>query len=195
MGYLASFDRTIVRMSNASVANINFQLPKANALIYGSIKDDLGRSLMGFEVIGDDPSFTHESSGVSGFPDASYSVGLLANFAPGTSSLEIDRFACLGLAGADTNVMVTPGQATNVNLVVPHANFPSLSAPTRPSNSQFRFLLNGLAAHTYVVEASTNLSDRNWFCIAVTNLSSTSATIIDSQATSRARFYRALFGP
>jgi len=78
---------------------------------------------------------------------------------------------------------------------VPAANFPSLSAPQRLSNSQFQFLLQGTAGKTYTVQASTDLNPANWLCLLVTNTTSSLITIVDSQATNRSRFYRALIAP
>jgi len=78
---------------------------------------------------------------------------------------------------------------------VPAANFPSLSAPQRLSNSQFQFLLQVTPGQTYTVQASTDLNSANWLCLLVTNATSSLITIVDSQATNRSRFYRALIAP
>jgi hypothetical protein len=72
---------------------------------------------------------------------------------------------------------------------------PLLSFPTRISTNRFQFILNGAAGQTYTIQASTNLSPANWFNILTTNAITNAFTIVDSQATNRQRFYRAIAAP
>jgi hypothetical protein len=191
LGYVALAKRTDVNVTNANVSNVNFQLPQATALIYGTIKDDRSSPVAGLAVIGQDlGSPKHEADGLSLVTDGNYSLGVIA----GTWTVG-DEFAFLGFPDQTSNVTVSAGQTLPVNFVVPAANFPSLSAPQRLSNSQFQFLLQVTAGHTYTIQASTDLDSANWLCLLVTNATSSLITIVDSQATNRSRFYRSLLGP
>jgi len=190
-GYVALAKRTGVSVTSANVSNVNFQLPQATALIYGTIKDDRSNPVIGLAVIAQDlGSPKHEADGLSLVTDSKYALGVVA----GTWTVG-DEFALLGYPGQMSNVTVAAGQALPVNFVVPAANFPGLSAPQRLSNSQFQFLLQVTAGQTYTIQASTDLNAGNWLCLLVTNAPSNLITIVDSHATNRSRFYRALLGP
>jgi hypothetical protein len=190
-GYVALAKRTDVNVTNANVSNFNFALPQTAALIYGTIKDDRSSPVVGLAVIGQDiGSPKHEADGLSLVTNGNYSLGVIA----GTWTVG-DAFALLGYPGQTSNVTVAAGQTLPVNFVVPAANFPGLSAPQRLSNSQFQFLLQVTAGKTYTVQASTDLNSANWLCLLVTNAASNSIIVVDSQATNRSRFYRALLAP
>ncbi len=146
-GYVALAKRTDVNVTNANVSNVNFPLPQATALIYGTIKDDHSKPLIGLAVIAQDlGSPRHEADSLSLVTDGNYSLGVIA----GTWTVG-DEFAFLGYPGQTSNVTVAAGQTLPVNFVVPVANFPSLSAPQRFSNSQFQFLLQVTAGQTYTI--------------------------------------------
>ena len=70
-------------------------------------------------------------------------------------------------------------------------------AGARISATQFGFLLSGAAGQTYTVLVTTNvaLPLANWSTVLTTNLSGSSATILDNQATNQRRFYRVKVGP
>jgi hypothetical protein len=70
---------------------------------------------------------------------------------------------------------------------------PALNLPTRPSGSQFRFLLNGTGGQNYTIQYSVTLT--NWTSLLVTNAPTSSFTVTDSSATNAFRFYRVLVGP
>ena len=74
---------------------------------------------------------------------------------------------------------------------------PVLSQPARISATQFGFLLSGAAGQTYTVLVTTNLALplANWSTVLTTNLSGSTATIRDIQATNQRRFYRVKVGP
>ncbi len=125
-GYVALAKRTDVNVTNANVSNVNFPLPQATALIYGTIKDDHSKPLIGLAVIAQDlGSPRHEADSLSLVTDGNYSLGVIA----GTWTVG-DEFAFLGYPGQTSNVTVAAGQTLPVNFVVPVANFPSLSGPT-----------------------------------------------------------------
>src|SRR5713226_420478 len=117
-GYAALAKRTDVTVTNANVSNLNFQLPQATALIYGTIKDEHSNPVIGLAVIGQDiGSPKHEADGLSLVTDGNYSLGVVA----GTWTVG-NEFAFLGYPGQTTNVTVAAGQTLPVNFVVPAAN-------------------------------------------------------------------------
>ena len=67
--------------------------------------------------------------------------------------------------------------------------------PSKPSPTQFRFLLTGIQGQNYTIQKSTNLSLPNWSFLFVTNAPATSFFVIDPTATNSRAFYCALFGP
>lgn len=87
---------------------------------------------------------------------------------------------------------VTLASAQTVFSLATASAAPTLSQPSRPSATQFRFLLTGLAGQPYTILKSTNLNSTNWSILLVTNAP---AVVIDSAATNSHSFYRALSGP
>jgi hypothetical protein len=71
---------------------------------------------------------------------------------------------------------------------------PNLMSPSRSTNP-FQFTVNAPAGVNYSIQSSTNLAITNWTTLLVTNLVSSPLIFIDSNATSKARFYRVLIGP
>lgn len=70
---------------------------------------------------------------------------------------------------------------------------PSLSFPAKPSASQFRFQVNGVAGQNYTIQASTNLI--NWSSLTVTNSPTDVFTVLLTSGTPAQSFYRVLVGP
>jgi plastocyanin len=82
--------------------------------------------------------------------------------------------------GAATSAVVNVFVLTNA----------TLSTPTRLSNGQFRFTINGISNQTYATEVSTNLI--NWSAIATNVASANSFNVTDAISTNTLlRFYRA----
>ncbi len=194
VGFVGLASRTNINVANVSVSNVNFQLLRASALIYGSLKDDHGNPLIGLALGAVDAgSPQREGDGRSFVTNGSYALGVIG----GTDGIGGDTatLALLGLTLQNTNVTITDGHATNVDLVAARINFPSLSNPSRLSATAAEFLLTGLPAVSYNIQASTNLSSTNWFTLLNTNGSCNAVTIVDSTATNTARFYRAVVVP
>ena len=187
LGYVGPDSPVNVTVINSSVSNVNFQLPKATALIYGTITNDLSRPMAGLEFNAFD-SAQDASFGISQ-ADGRYSLAVLAG-----SWYVQNELA--GLPGQTADAIVVAGQARNINFRVAHANFPNLSTPTRPSSSQSQFLLlNSKPGYRYLIEATTSLTTPDWCWLLTTNGSSNPTTITDSAATNRVRFYRAMLAP
>lgn len=187
--------RTSVNVTNANVSGVNFSLSKATALIYGTVQDTLGNPIFGIQVSTRDSADIYRAVGRSFATNGSYAIGVLANtwysIAPDAADLSLQ-----GLASSNAyNVTLTAGQTTNVNFFVVRTNFPSLTKPVHVSDSQFQFLLKGLAGQAYSVQTVTNLGSTNWLVLLSTNAPCSSVFILDSQGTNGQRFYRALVVP
>jgi len=70
---------------------------------------------------------------------------------------------------------------------------PALSFPVKPSVTQFRFQVQGVAGQNYTVQGSSNLV--NWNSIFVTNAPTDAFTVILNRATNSLGFFRVLLGP
>ncbi len=70
---------------------------------------------------------------------------------------------------------------------------PTLSFPAKPSASQFRFQVNGVAGQNYTIQASTNLI--NWSSITVTNSPTDVFTVLLTSGTPAQSYYRVMVGP
>jgi hypothetical protein len=92
-------------------------------------------------------------------------------------------------------VTLIDGQALNLNYVMARTNWPALQTPLHLSNSQFQFLLSGLAGQNYTIQSTTNLGANDWLVVLATNLPCGTALILDPHATNSARYYRAVVGP
>ncbi len=70
---------------------------------------------------------------------------------------------------------------------------PALSQPTKPSASEFQFLVQGLAGQNYTIEGSSNLVD--WNAIRATNSPTGTFSVLLTRATNHHGFYRVRLGP
>jgi hypothetical protein len=186
--------RTSVVVTSASVSGINFALSKSTALIYGTVKDTLGNPVVGVRLATRDTANNFRPVGRSFVTNGSYAIGVQAgtwtNIAPDSSDLALQ-----GFIGSSSSATLVAGQTTNISFVVTRTNWPSLANPVRVSSSQFQFLLNGLAGQSYTIQTVTNLGSTNWSALLTTNAPCASVYILDGQATSGQRFYRALVMP
>ncbi len=191
-GYLSLPNRTKVNVSG-SVANINFQSPKADALIYGTVSDDAGNPVLGLDCNaqqGSSGQGQYEALGRSYVPDGAYALGVKTgtNWQVGifNDALWINGF----VARPSVNVDLAGGCSARVDLVVTRMN---LAQPARASSTGFQFQLNGVNQQNYTILASSNLVD--WVSLFTTNAPSDSFVVIDPAATGARRFYRAAAGP
>jgi YD repeat-containing protein len=160
------------------------------------------------------PSFTSATNttftvGLAGV----FTVVATGNPAPAFNATGLPSWANLNstsgvLSGTPTNKIGAPFtiNLTATNGVLPNAtqifllgivvtSKPSLSTPSRSSNSQFQMLLNAVAGQNYTVQTTTNLTSTNWSTLLITNAPGSSIQIIDPHATNQYRFYRVLLGP
>jgi hypothetical protein len=113
-GYLALEAGRTITVTNSSVTNVTLSLPKAGALIYGTIAGTNHTPIVGatFYALASAGSFG--AGGASMAPNGNFALGVLA----GTWSVGADSgpLSALGFSPvAATNVTVTTGQAVPVN--------------------------------------------------------------------------------
>lgn len=106
LGYVSFWDETQTNIT----ANLtrNFTLPKATALVFGTVQDGQGHPVLGLRMRGHNQS-NQEPGGRTFAPDGAYSIGVLAgawNVGPSQ-----DEVIALGYLPEDTTLSVQAGQA------------------------------------------------------------------------------------
>ncbi len=194
LGYLGQANRQTEVLGILNVANVNFAMPNATALISGTVTDQQGVPVIGASITAQNGSSPQlEADAVSYATNGLYALGVTnGNW---TISLDSGQLALWGMTGQSTNVTISDGATATVNLLVTRTNFPSLLNPFLPVANQSSFLLSGLPALTYYIDYSTNLSTSNWFMLLSTNGDCGPVTIADPAATNSFRFYRARIAP
>ncbi len=114
-GYAEVMTRITTNTLSGSVSNLDFQNPKATALIYGKVTDTFSNVVSGLTIGATDASYTYENGGVS-TTNGSYATAVFAgDWQVGPMS---DELATRGLLGQNVAVTVTNGQAVSQNLQV-----------------------------------------------------------------------------
>ena len=112
-GYLTTGSKTKVSTGGGSVTGVNLLLPKATAMFYGTVTDDLGNPLPGVELISQDATGQFADS-VTTTPDGRFNAGALA----GPWMLQLNN-ANPGYANyvftSSTNFIFTNNQALRIN--------------------------------------------------------------------------------
>ena len=117
-GYVGWQNATPVDTTTGSVSGVNLLLPKGTAMIYGSIKDDLGNPLPGLSIFGQDQdTYQYESDGVSD-ANGNYAVAALAGNWNANLSNEDPRLTNYVVAGNLGNVLLLNGQALRQDFVL-----------------------------------------------------------------------------
>jgi hypothetical protein len=118
LGYASVMSRINTNTLSGSVSNLDFQNPKATALIYGKVTDSFSNAVAGLTIGATDASYTYENAGVS-TTNGSYATAVFAaDWQVGPMS---DELAARGLLGQNADVTVTNGQAVHQNLQVLNA--------------------------------------------------------------------------
>jgi hypothetical protein len=115
LGYLRA-DKFNTNVTSASISNLNFSVPKANALIYGTVKDNLNNVVNGIGTSASDQSNIYDSPGVSVAPNGNYTIGVLAG--SWWVNAQSDSLPAGYTAGQGVNVFVGAGQAAQANLIL-----------------------------------------------------------------------------
>ena len=139
-----------------------------------------------------------DDEGLSGFSSATLVIDgtpvianvtnnpIVLNVNPGTYTWQIRGYDQMGNSALSASRTFIVAGSTSTNAAV-------LSAPTKISNSSFRFRFSAIPGQNYTVQASSLLT--NWFPILVTNASTNIVTVVDGAATNAARAYRVFSGP
>ncbi len=117
LGYLKLQNKVITNTPATGSATINFSLPKATALVYGSVKDSLNNPVNALGMSANDQGNLYGSDGRTFSPNGNYTLGVAA----GTWSVgpEPDDLPARGYTGGSgTNVSLTSGQALLVNFIL-----------------------------------------------------------------------------
>ena len=115
-GYIILNKKLNADTSSGSVSGKNFQLAKATALIYGSVKDNLTNAVPGLRMDANDNSNNNDIRGATD-ANGNYSIATLAS----TYNIGPDNNALSGLpyaTASSTNVTMTNGQALAVNFIL-----------------------------------------------------------------------------
>ncbi|MEY2428447.1 MAG: hypothetical protein QOJ40_1332, partial [Verrucomicrobiota bacterium] len=115
LGYLRP-NKLNITITNASLSNVDFSLPKANALIYGTVKDNLNNVVNGIDTSASDQSNVYDSPGHSLPPNGNYTIGVLAG--SWWVNVSSDNLPAGYTAGNGTNVSLSAGQAVQANLTL-----------------------------------------------------------------------------
>jgi hypothetical protein len=115
LGYLRT-DKLNINVTSASLSNVNFSLPKANALIYGTVKDNLNNVVNGIGTSANDQSNDYNSPGISVAPDGNYTIAVLAG--SWSVNAQSDSLPAGYTAGQSVNVFVSAGQAAQANVTL-----------------------------------------------------------------------------
>jgi Carboxypeptidase regulatory-like domain/Putative Ig domain len=114
-GYLKP-ENVRVNTTDNGTTTINFAAPKADALIYGTVKDGANNPVIGLGIDAGDQGHLYEGTGVSFFPNGNYALGVLA----GTWQVGPinDDLAARGYIGDNTDVTLNSSEAVLTNFVV-----------------------------------------------------------------------------
>ncbi len=116
VGYVGA-QRGIINTAGSGAVTVNFPVPKATALIYGTLKDSANHPVTGIEVETSGRSDLNTAEGFSFSPNGNYATGVLS----GTWSVgpEGDSLIARGYAGgAGTSVTLSDGQAKQADFVL-----------------------------------------------------------------------------
>lgn len=114
-GFTAPHRAAMVLNTTGSVANVNFTAPRVNALIYGTVTNELGAGVSNIVVQAEDASFTYEAVGMS---DAAgnYVLGVFGGMWFGEADTE--NLVARGFLGLNFNANPGTNQAAQRNITL-----------------------------------------------------------------------------
>jgi len=131
-GLLQPQDRVQVDASTGSVSGLLFQLPRATALVYGSVKDGQNMPITGFSIYSGSGTQPFEGSGVTD-TNGEFSVGVMAG--DWWVGFDDEELAAAGLVLQGTNVALSDGQALRLDFVARQATARLRGFVQRPDGS------------------------------------------------------------
>ncbi len=104
--------------TSAAATGVNLSMPKATALIYGTVKNNSNAPIAGVLTRAENQgNVNYHANGLSAAPDASYSLGVRA----GDWSVDVESWsvpAGYSSVGTSTDVTISAGQAVQSDLVL-----------------------------------------------------------------------------
>lgn len=100
---------------SGNVGNLDFETPKANALIYGVLRDAQGQLVSGFSV-GAKQDWAYEAAGRAWATNTGFCLGVVAG--DWRVRPDDDELSAQGFWSNDTNVTVVAGQARQTDLIL-----------------------------------------------------------------------------
>ncbi len=156
-GYVSFQDASPVDTSTGNVANVNLLLPKGTAMIYGSIKDELGNPFTGADVFGEDrDTYQYESDAVSD-ANGNYAVAALAGNWSANLSNEDPRLTNYVYSGNNSSTLLANGQAVRQDFVLKLATN-HITGYVRDNLSS---PIAGVGVYAYATINGTNFSTGN----------------------------------
>lgn len=109
---------TIADATSGSVTNVQVTLPKATAMIYGTVTDDLGNAISGIHMQANPQNGSYNASGRSS-NSGKYSLGVI----PGTwyASPTQEDLAAGGWVTQNPSITIASGQAIQQNFILRHS--------------------------------------------------------------------------
>ena len=173
----------------------NYTLLLATAQISGKLSDNSQHPVSGIDM-----NATANIGGVNystAFVETDASGNYTLGAAPGTWNVLVN---CCGETGLDSqnltdlfpqHIVTIPPTSAVLNITVYPAGTPLLQQQAHFSGTSFGLLLNGAVGQSYQLQATTNLGSTNWLTVLTTNLLFNPVFLIDTNAGSSSRFYRA----
>lgn len=109
--------KTALTTAASGSATINFSIPKATAMIYGTAKDTAGNPVGGLQFEASDQLRQNKAEGISFYPNGNYSLGILSgswSASPQSESLLAKGYTSSGSA----SFTLSNNQAKQANFVV-----------------------------------------------------------------------------
>lgn len=113
VGYDEPFETNLV----SSVIGMDVPVYKADALIYGTVKDEAGQPVPGLTIRAKEEAGIFEPRGMSQAANGDYALGVLGGM-KWRVSIEDDVIQPAGYLSPEVEVAITSGQAVRTNLVV-----------------------------------------------------------------------------
>ena len=188
--------------SNTNVPNQvtleNFTALPATATISGHVQDNSGTNIIGVALSANAFISGNNYQSLDSVTDQSgnYSIAVAngnwnVQFQTGgndSANLDVRGYEDL----SQPHFVNVPPTNAVLNLVVYPIGTPVISQPARFSPTQFNFNISGATNVNYTVQISTNLASTNWTTLTSFSLTSNNFPIVDTHATNRQRFYRAI---
>ncbi|MDB6024646.1 MAG: regulator of chromosome condensation, partial [Verrucomicrobiales bacterium] len=115
LGFLPPRDSLHVDTTSGNISNLNIEMPKADALFYGQLKNNSNVPLVGIEVFAENQnSYTYAGTSITD-TNGNYFIGVVGtNWNVGPSSEDLSP---LGYSANETNLNISSGQAIQLNFI------------------------------------------------------------------------------